>query len=354
MIGPRRNLLAALAITVCAPHFATAQQVITDDLVVQGRACVGFDCLSSVPAGTDPLVLTENNLRVSFDTPSTNFRLTANEAGTGGDNAFRIDTKIETSGAAGATLLDGSVVQGTVESDGRLLITDPPIIADGQLSPDTDPNADLTEVSVTVDNADIVGTYIAAGAFTNSIFTNSTNSYYEVDGDQTLQNGDGTTAQISQTASAAVSNFTLSATTGSVAVGRNSVATANTVSIGSSAEQRRLTGVAAPVDANDAVPLGYLQKAIGTQPRAQAAQLSSLTGRSRDVNAMSAALSALQWNPRNASDTQVALGVGHYDSQSAIAFGILLRPSSAVTVRAGYATAGRDDPQFNLSSTFRW
>jgi len=73
-------------------------QVIAQDLVVQGSACVGFDCVSSESFGFSTVKLKENNLRILFEDtsnsgsfPSTDWQLTANETSNGGLNKFSID-----------------------------------------------------------------------------------------------------------------------------------------------------------------------------------------------------------------------------------------------------------------------
>jgi hypothetical protein len=73
-------------------------QVFATDLIVQGSACVGFDCTSSESFGFDTLRLKENNLRIKFqDTsasasfPSNDWQLTANDSSNGGADKFAID-----------------------------------------------------------------------------------------------------------------------------------------------------------------------------------------------------------------------------------------------------------------------
>jgi hypothetical protein len=72
-------------------------QVIPDDLIVQGSACVGFDCVNNESFGFDTIRLKENNLRIKFDDtsagsfPSTDWQLTANDSASGGANKFSIE-----------------------------------------------------------------------------------------------------------------------------------------------------------------------------------------------------------------------------------------------------------------------
>ncbi len=76
----------------------TEDQVILDDLIVDGSICVGMDCVNGESFGFDTLRLKENNLRIKFqDTsnsasfPSNDWQLTANDSSNGGANKFSID-----------------------------------------------------------------------------------------------------------------------------------------------------------------------------------------------------------------------------------------------------------------------
>ena len=71
-------------------------QVIADDLIVQGSACVGIDCVNNENFGFDTLRLKENNTRLQFnDTsvgtfPSNNWQIRANSSTSGGGNFLGI------------------------------------------------------------------------------------------------------------------------------------------------------------------------------------------------------------------------------------------------------------------------
>ena len=76
----------------------TRDQVILDDLIVDGSICAGFDCVNGESFGFDTIRLKENNLRIRFvDTsnsasfPSNDWQLTANDSSNGGLNKFSID-----------------------------------------------------------------------------------------------------------------------------------------------------------------------------------------------------------------------------------------------------------------------
>ena len=75
-----------------------ADQVIVDDLIVQGSGCIGQDCANGEAFGFDTLRLKENNLRIRFEDtsnsasfPSTDWQLTANDSSNGGANKFSIE-----------------------------------------------------------------------------------------------------------------------------------------------------------------------------------------------------------------------------------------------------------------------
>ena len=89
-------LAGALSVMALTPAFA--DQVILDDLIVDGSACIGVDCVNGESFGFDTLRLKENNLRIRFqDTstsssfPSSDWQLTANDSNNGGANKFSID-----------------------------------------------------------------------------------------------------------------------------------------------------------------------------------------------------------------------------------------------------------------------
>jgi hypothetical protein len=71
---------------------ATRDQVIPDDLIVQGSACVGFDCVNGESFGFDTIRLKENNLRIQFDDtsvgsfPTGNWQIRANSSSSGGQS----------------------------------------------------------------------------------------------------------------------------------------------------------------------------------------------------------------------------------------------------------------------------
>ncbi|MFY7908667.1 MAG: tail fiber domain-containing protein [Emticicia sp.] len=72
-------------------------QVIADDLIVQGSGCFGFDCVNNESFGFDTNRLKENNTRIGFDDtsasagfPANDWQIEANESASGGKNSFSI------------------------------------------------------------------------------------------------------------------------------------------------------------------------------------------------------------------------------------------------------------------------
>lgn len=73
-------------------------QLILDDLIVDGSLCVGFDCINGESFGFDTLRLKENNLRIHFqDTsssagfPSNDWRIIINDSNSGGASYFAVE-----------------------------------------------------------------------------------------------------------------------------------------------------------------------------------------------------------------------------------------------------------------------
>ena len=90
-------LTAAVACFLLIPT-AAADQVILDDLIVDGSACIGFDCVNGESFGFDTIRIKENNLRIkaqdtssSASFPSNDWQITFNDSSNGGANKFSID-----------------------------------------------------------------------------------------------------------------------------------------------------------------------------------------------------------------------------------------------------------------------
>jgi hypothetical protein len=79
-------------------NITAADQVIPDDLIVQGSLCTGFDCVNNESFSFDTIRLRENNLRIHFDDtstiagyPSRDWRIIANDSASGGASKFSIE-----------------------------------------------------------------------------------------------------------------------------------------------------------------------------------------------------------------------------------------------------------------------
>ena len=88
-------------------------QVIPDDLIVQGSVCVGFDCVNNESFGFDTIKLKENNLRIKAEDtsvgsfPTNDWQLTFNDSASGGASKFSVEditgAKVPMTITAGAT-----------------------------------------------------------------------------------------------------------------------------------------------------------------------------------------------------------------------------------------------------------
>ena len=78
-------------------NIVAVDQVIPDDLIVQGSLCTGFDCVNNETFNFDTIKLKENNLRIKFEDtsvgsfPTNDWQLTANDSASGGSSKFSIE-----------------------------------------------------------------------------------------------------------------------------------------------------------------------------------------------------------------------------------------------------------------------
>ena len=92
----KASWMMGLALFACA-NMVAADEVILDDLVVEGSLCVGLDCVEGEVFGFDTIRIKENNTRIMFqDTssssqfPSNDWQITVNDSNNGGDSFFAI------------------------------------------------------------------------------------------------------------------------------------------------------------------------------------------------------------------------------------------------------------------------
>ncbi|NTV13708.1 MAG: hypothetical protein HGA96_07245 [Desulfobulbaceae bacterium] len=146
---------------------------------------------------------------------------------------------------------------------------------------------------------------------------------------------------------------------GSVALGQNAVASeANTVSLGTSGSERRLTNLAAGINATDGANLGQLRQVEGNllvsigdlQNR-----LNIVENRVDDIGALSSAFSALVPNARATGNTQISLGVGNYGHANALAGGMFHYVNNNLLLNAGISTSfGTRETAGRAGITFGW
>jgi hypothetical protein len=117
-----------------AADLPVKDQVIADDLIVQGSTCIGLDCVANESFGFDTIRLKENSTRIKFEDtsvgsfPTNDWQLTANDSASGGANKFSIEditgSKVPFTITAGAAT--NSIF---VDSTGRLgLRTSTPVL----------------------------------------------------------------------------------------------------------------------------------------------------------------------------------------------------------------------------------
>jgi hypothetical protein len=91
-------VFAVAAVPALMGSTALADNVIPDDTIIQGSACIGLDCVNGESFGFDTLRLKENNTRIKFDDtsvgagfPANDWTLVANDSASGGRNFFGIE-----------------------------------------------------------------------------------------------------------------------------------------------------------------------------------------------------------------------------------------------------------------------
>jgi hypothetical protein len=135
-----------------ASDLPVKDQVIPDDLIVQGSACVGFDCVVNESFGFDTIRLKENSTRIKFEDTSTgsfpanDWQLTANDSASGGANKFSIEDV--TGSKVPFTITAGAATNSIfVDSTGRLGLRTATPVLDIHVSTSNTPAMRLEQTS---------------------------------------------------------------------------------------------------------------------------------------------------------------------------------------------------------------
>ena len=309
-----------------------ADQVVADDLIVQGSACVGLDCVNNESFGFDTIRLKENNLRIKFEDtstsagfPTTDWQIIVNDSASGGRSYFGVDNVSTSSaalriydGAGGAVAIgegstDGGV--GTMSVGSATATRRIVNVADGIADSDAATVGQLNSI-VGAESATTLQANIDSEAATRSA------------GDAALQGTIDSEAATRQAADAALQN--------------NVAAEANTRATADATLQNSINAEAATRSAADAT----LQNNIDNEADARIAaddalqvRLDSVESRLDDVGALASAFSALVPNARATGNTQISLGLGNYAGATALAGGVFHYVSNNVLLNAGVSSS---------------
>lgn len=90
--------LTAISLALLTSIYASADIVHLDDVIIDGSACIGMDCVNGESFGFDTIRIKENNLRIkaqdtssSASFPTNDWQITFNDSANGGANKFSID-----------------------------------------------------------------------------------------------------------------------------------------------------------------------------------------------------------------------------------------------------------------------
>ena len=330
---------------------AMAGIVYSDNTIIIGNACIGDDCRSGHSFDDDILVLHENNTRISFGGISdvngvlgnvSKFRLSANETANGGANQFSIDAKsaysIDYLGVI--NIFPRTYYEAIAQADGTLIVSVEEIVSQRAYTLSDTFSGGV--ISFIPGQSAIVpaGSWAAsgiAGRYTVSGVTALTS---------TAQSGDFE-AQITGSMQSAV---VFDEVGNMVTLGINSEDVANAVSVGSPTTLRQVQVVADAVEVTDVITLGQLTSTLSI-PSSLSDRIQSQTSRLEGVSAMTAAMSALQPNPRAQAPLSISLGLGAYEGKTAAAVGLLFRVSDASHYQV--SLAGSEDTSLQTSLSFK-
>lgn len=347
---------------------AAGQTVHSDDLVILGSVCAGPDCSRYDPfLPGEALRLSENNIRILFESIDARFRLAANESAVNGAEMFAV--QIPTSVSATGNLQTTGYPRGAVQPDGRLLLTAGDLgallasgqfaVVDGLLREDSPVN--------TVDDPSIP-IYLPAGSFTHF-----TSDFYFVQPATLVENTDGDPIEVSQAGTRYLDAIRLDVAGNEIALGLGAADVVNAVSVGDTGTERRITHVGAGVAPQDIITVGQLaaltgpiaglveriglaETALGSlSGRIDLAgqRLGWLDGQVAATGAIAAALSAMQPNPRRGG-LGLSVGLGYHDSVLAVSAGLIVPASDHVLLRGGLVGSTETDVQLTLGGVLQW
>ncbi|MET0013680.1 MAG: YadA-like family protein [Sedimenticola sp.] len=150
-------------------------------------------------------------------------------------------------------------------------------------------------------------------------------------------------------------------TNNSVALGEGSVASEdNTVSVGSTTQQRRITNLADGVADSDAATVGQLNALVLSDSNL-AGQVTNLSNRvdeldvrMNSVGAMAAAMSSAHAAPQTMGETQLAIGIGNYNGSNAVAASLFHYMNNRTLLSAGVSKAPNSNAAVSVGATFAW
>lgn len=132
-----------------------------------------------------------------------------------------------------------------------------------------------------------------------------------------------------------------------VALGNGSVTSAaHTVSVGAPGAERRITQVAAPVEASDAATKGYVDGQLGRV--ATAFEQSSKIARRHAAQGIAATAALMNVAPSAVGRTVIGLATGHYDGSTALGLSVAHAPRADVQLNGGLAATSGGRPVVRL------
>jgi len=287
--------LISFAVLACS-HASYADQMINDDLIVTGSECVGFDCVNNENFGFSTIKLKENNTRIEFNDTSTSgtvsdWLIKANDSTNGGGNYFGL-TEIQ-SGDGNTDPLVFRIDSGApelslyVDNQGNLRLTtatariinlaDPVNDSDAanlrtvntiistKITPDWMSSTSQAPATTSGTGSTALGAGASAGSYDTAIGYQATvtaDNSTAVGANATVQSANGVAIGADSVIESGAEGGTAlgqnarvqSGAANSVALGKDSVSSEpNTVSVGSSGNERRITNVADGVNSTDAV-----------------------------------------------------------------------------------------------------